>query len=89
VVAVYRDEGISGATGRAKRPGLDALLKGVARREFDIVAAWSVCRLGRSPSDLIDLLMPKRPDKECALRTRGSLATLTPDIGGAASPKAR
>ena len=31
--------------GRAKRPGLDALLKGVARREFDIVAAWSVCRL--------------------------------------------
>ena len=48
VVAVFRDEGISGATGRAKRPGLDALLKGVARREFDIVAAWSVCRLGRS-----------------------------------------
>ena len=36
--------------------GLDALLKGVARREFDIVAAWSVCRLGRSLSDLIDLL---------------------------------
>src|SRR6476646_7058806 len=48
VVAVYRDEGISGATGRAKRPGLDALLKGVARQTFDIVAAWSVCRLGRS-----------------------------------------
>ena len=24
VVAVYRDEGISGAQGRAKRPGLDA-----------------------------------------------------------------
>ena len=30
--------------------------KGVARREFDIVAAWSVCRLGRSLSDLIGLL---------------------------------
>ena len=30
--------------------------KGVARREFDVVAAWSVCRLGRSLSDLIDLL---------------------------------
>jgi DNA invertase Pin-like site-specific DNA recombinase len=56
VVAVYRDEGISGARGRDKRPGLDALLKGVARREFDIVAAWSVCRLGRSLSDLIGLL---------------------------------
>ena len=55
-MAVFRDEGISGAKGRAKRPGLDALLKGVARREFDIVAAWSVCRLGRSLSDLIGLL---------------------------------
>jgi DNA invertase Pin-like site-specific DNA recombinase len=30
---VYRDEGISGTRGRDKRPGLDALLKGVARRE--------------------------------------------------------
>ena len=56
VVAIYRDEGISGSKGRHKRPGLDALLKGVARREFDIVAAWSVCRLGRSLSDLIGLL---------------------------------
>ena len=56
VVAIYRDEGISGSLGRQKRPGLDALLKGVARREFDIVAAWSVCRLGRSLSDLIGLL---------------------------------
>jgi DNA invertase Pin-like site-specific DNA recombinase len=56
IVSVFRDEGISGAQGRAKRPGLDALLRGVARREFDIVAAWSVCRLGRSLSDLIGLL---------------------------------
>ena len=56
VVAIYRDEGISGSKGRDKRPGLDALLKGVARREFDIVAAWSVCRLGRSLPDLIGLL---------------------------------
>jgi DNA invertase Pin-like site-specific DNA recombinase len=56
IVAVYKDEGISGARGRDKRPGLDALLKGVARKEFDIVAAWSVCRLGRSLPDLIGLL---------------------------------
>jgi DNA invertase Pin-like site-specific DNA recombinase len=31
------------------------LLKGVARREFDTVAAWSVCRLGRSLPNLIGL----------------------------------
>jgi DNA invertase Pin-like site-specific DNA recombinase len=39
IVAVFRDEGISGAKGRQSRPGLDALLKGVARRDFDLVAA--------------------------------------------------
>ena len=55
-MAVFRDEGISGTRARDKRPGLDALLKGVARREFDVVAAWSVCRLGRSLSDLFGLL---------------------------------
>ncbi|MGH1587312.1 recombinase family protein [Methylobacterium phyllosphaerae] len=56
VVAVFTDEGISGAKGREQRPGYDALLKGVARREFDLVAAWSVCRLGRSLQDLVAFL---------------------------------
>ncbi|MFZ6761718.1 recombinase family protein [Pseudoroseomonas sp. WGS1072] len=56
IVAIHKDEGISGAKGRQQRPGLDALLKGVTRREFDIVAAWSVCRLGRSLPDLVGLL---------------------------------
>lgn len=56
VVAVYTDEGISGAKGRDKRPGLDALLKGVSRREFDLIATWSVCRLGRSLPDLVNFL---------------------------------
>lgn len=57
VVKVYRDEGISGAKGRDKRPGFDSLLKGVARKEFDLVAAWSVDRLGRSLQDLVGFLM--------------------------------
>ncbi len=56
VVAHFTDEGISGARGREKRPGLDALLKGITRREFDMVAAWSVCRLGRSLQHLVSLL---------------------------------
>lgn len=42
VVAVFTDEGISGAMGREQRPGYDALLKGIARREFGLIAAWSV-----------------------------------------------
>lgn len=56
VVGEFVDRGISGAKGRADRPRLDALLKGVARKEFDIVAAWSVDRLGRSLIDLVGLL---------------------------------
>ena len=51
VVAEFVDQGISGAKGRDKRPQFDALLRGVARREFDLVAAWSVDRLGRSLQD--------------------------------------
>lgn len=56
IVAHYTDEGISGAKGREKRPGLDAMLKAIVRREFDMVAAWSVCRLGRSLQHLISML---------------------------------
>jgi DNA invertase Pin-like site-specific DNA recombinase len=53
VVEVFTDDGVSGAKGHDQRPGLDELLKGVARKEFDVVAAWSVDRLGRSLQDLI------------------------------------
>ena len=56
IVAHFSDQGISGAKGRDKRDGLDALLRGVQRREFDMVAAWSVCRLGRSLQHLVALL---------------------------------
>ncbi len=53
---VYEDAGISGAKGRDKRPGLDAMMKAVNAKQFDLVAAWSVDRLGRSLTHLLDLL---------------------------------
>lgn len=56
IVATFADEGVSGSKGREKRPGFDALCKGVARKEFDMVAAWAVDRLGRSLQDLIGFL---------------------------------
>jgi DNA invertase Pin-like site-specific DNA recombinase len=56
VVSVFEDAGVSGPKGRAGRPGLDALLKGVTRKEFDLVMSWSVDRLGRSLQDLLSLL---------------------------------
>jgi DNA invertase Pin-like site-specific DNA recombinase len=56
VVKIYEDAGISGAKGRDKRPGLDAMLKAVNAKEFDMVATWSVDRLGRSLTDLLGIL---------------------------------
>ena len=56
VVSFFEDAGISGAKGREERPGLDALMKAVTRREIDMVAAWSVDRLGRSLQDLVVFL---------------------------------
>ena len=56
VVAIYDDNGVSGAKGREYRKEFDKLLKGAVRREFDLVAAWSVDRLGRSLQDLIGFL---------------------------------
>jgi DNA invertase Pin-like site-specific DNA recombinase len=53
---VYEDAGISGAKGRDQRPGLDAMMKAVNAKEFDMVATWSVDRLGRSLTDLLGIL---------------------------------
>ena len=56
IVQVYRDHGISGAKGRDKRPQFDAMHRDAARRELDVIMAWSVDRLGRSLQDLIAFL---------------------------------
>ena len=50
VVDFYEDAGISGSNGREKRPGLDRLLKDATARRINMIAAWSVDRLGRSLS---------------------------------------
>ena len=57
IVAEFSDNGISGAKGRDQRPGLDALMKMVARREVDMVASWAVDRLGRSLQHLVSFLV--------------------------------
>jgi DNA invertase Pin-like site-specific DNA recombinase len=60
IVAEFADEGISGAKGRDRRPQFDAMLKAATRREFDMLAAWSVDRLGRSLQDLVAMLAELR-----------------------------
>ncbi len=56
IIETFADEGISGAKGRDKRPAFDALCQGIARRDFDMVAAWSADRLGRSLRHLVVFL---------------------------------
>ena len=89
ITAVYEDAGISGAKGRDKRPGLDRLLKAVARRDVDMVAAWSVDRLGRSLIDLLDFLResPRQGRRPVPAVSRGSIHRRRPaghvsDAGG-------
>ena len=56
VVKVYKDHGISGARGRDMRPAFNALCRDAAKRQFEMVMAWSVDRLGRSLQDLVAFL---------------------------------
>ena len=56
IVGEYCDHGISGAKGRDKRPELDRMLKDAARRRFDLVAFWSVDRLGRSTATVAPIM---------------------------------
>jgi len=56
IVAGFCDDGISGAKGRGMRPAFDRLHKAIVGREIDVIAAWSVDRLGRSLQDLVGFL---------------------------------
>ena len=53
---VYKDHGISGAKGRNGRPAFDTLCRDATKRQFDVVMAWNVDRLGRSLKDLVAFL---------------------------------
>lgn len=78
VVEVFSDEGISGAKGRDKRPGFNALMRAVTRREVDMVAAWSVDRLGRSLQNLVDTLQDLRAAGADLYLHKQALDTTTP-----------
>jgi DNA invertase Pin-like site-specific DNA recombinase len=78
VVAEYVDHAVSGAKGRLERPQFNALLHGVARREFDMIAAWSVDRLGRSLQDLLGFLLELQSKRVDLYLHQQALDTSTP-----------
>jgi DNA invertase Pin-like site-specific DNA recombinase len=78
IASEYIDHGISGANGRKDRPEFDDLLRAVARKEFDVVAAWSVDRLGRSLQDLVGFLSDLQSKKIDLYLHQQALDTSTP-----------
>ena len=56
VIAIFKDEGMSGAFGREVRAQYDAMLKQGVQAKFDVVLAWDVSRLSRSLVDLVTTL---------------------------------
>lgn len=79
IVKTFQDEAISGAKGREHRPGFDALCQAVARKEIDLIAAWSVDRLGRSLVDLLALLQELHAKGVDLYLHRQGLDTSTPN----------
>ena len=78
IVAEFVDQGVSGAKGRNERPQFDALAQAMSRREFDMVAAWSVDRLGRSLQDLVVFLNELHAKKVDLFLHQQGLDTSTP-----------
>jgi DNA invertase Pin-like site-specific DNA recombinase len=78
VVGVFADAGVSGAKGRDKRPQFDAMLKLVTQRKVDMVAAWSVDRLGRSVQHLVETLGDLRAAGADLYLHKQALDTTTP-----------
>jgi DNA invertase Pin-like site-specific DNA recombinase len=72
--------GISGAKGRDKRPDFDRLCKDAARRQFDVIMAWSVDRLGRFPQDLVGFLSEIHALKVDLYLHQQGLDTTTPAL---------
>jgi DNA invertase Pin-like site-specific DNA recombinase len=78
VVAEFVDEGISGAKGRDQRPAFDAMLKEVTRKRLDLIACWSVDRLGRSLQDLLAFLTEIHAKKVNLYLHQQGMDTTTP-----------
>jgi DNA invertase Pin-like site-specific DNA recombinase len=78
VSKIYSDAGISGATGREKRPGLDAMLKDATKGKIDVVMAWAVDRMGRSLSDLIGTMQELHGAKVDLFLHQQAIDTTTP-----------
>ncbi len=56
IVGEYVDHGVSGSKGREDRPAFKQLAKDASGGKIDMVAAWSIDRIGRSLQHLVEFM---------------------------------
>ena len=78
IVREYIDHGMSGTNGRDKHPEFDKMVQAANRKEFDLIAAWSVNRLGRSLQHLVSFLAEIQSKKIGLYLHQQALDTTTP-----------
>ena len=61
IAGIYLDHGVSGK--RESRPELDRLRRDASHGKLDVVAAWSIDRLGRSLAHVVNLLAELTEEK--------------------------
>ena len=78
IVKVYEDHAKSGTKGRDKRPDFDQMWKDAASGNFNMVAAWSLDRLGRSLQHLVNFMADMSELKVDLYLDQQSIDTSTP-----------
>jgi len=76
VVETYQDVGICGA--RARRPGLDQLLKDAWHGQFQVVVVWDLSHIARSPLNALELLREFEQIKVRLIAVKQAFDTGTP-----------
>jgi DNA invertase Pin-like site-specific DNA recombinase len=78
IVAELTDWSISGAKGKSERAAYKRLCAIIARREVDMIVCWSVDRLSRSLTDLLQFLQEIQAKRVDLFLHQQALDTSTP-----------
>lgn len=78
MAGIYNDEGLSGAKSKDERPALKKLMQAAMRKEFDMVAIWSIDRLARSTIDLFHIMMDLKQKEIDLYAHKQAIDTSTP-----------
>jgi DNA invertase Pin-like site-specific DNA recombinase len=72
-------ETVSGAKGRSDRKGLDELMRAISQREIDGVLVWHIDRIGRSLSNVVNVLDTISQKKVHLYIHKSNIDTNTPE----------